>query len=157
MTIDRYLNVDRYDEEALLDDAIVPLTPEAVVTDDSRAELARVRDELAEVRSAYKQDVEVLATQLDVVAAELCVTVSRHDFALDALRTGHREELARLTSVMEAAAADAAEQVARCHAQIALDQGRVAELQARIDELQSSTSWRLTAGLRLVSKLISGA
>ena len=60
MTIDRYLNVDRYDEEALLDDAIVPLTPEAVVTDDSRAELARVRDELAEVRSAYEQDVEVL-------------------------------------------------------------------------------------------------
>lgn len=181
MTIDRYFDVGNCDESAILDGEIETSTVNGVDTESDQGEIARLKEELAQAEWHYQRDIEVLSAQLDLTAAEVCINAARYDRATDELRTEyhdrlereeerqrleHVEHLERLElTILSAAAEQAAleeqiedyqERLAAYRKQAESDRAQVVASRARITELESSTSWRLTAGLRLVGKLMRG-
>ncbi len=140
MTIDRNLDVSTF-EGSLLE--VEDPDPAQAQLDASRVEIARLRQELSQARADHQQTVEMLVAQLDLVSAELCVNASRFDRALEALEAEHGEVVDRMNRHIDQQRIMLTEQVEA--------------YRTRVEELESSTSWRVTAGLRFVSKLLSGS
>lgn len=130
---------------------------------------AALRDEIARAEAARTEqarEMEALANKLQATEQQAAAQAERAEaersarFRETAALTGRLEELQRTQDRAEAARlrqqqAAQAKAVAGQAGELAQAQAEAARLQARVDELLASTSWRLTAPLRWVKLRLS--
>lgn len=98
------------------------------------------------------RDLDHLRQRAAALESELA-TLAR----IEATMSQRNLDLLRDIATLESAQARAAGEQAATHEETGRTAGQIADLTARIAELESSTSWRLTAPLRAVSRALSGS
>lgn len=141
VTIDRNLDIADLRGSSAVETDDVSSADDSSELEASRADAARLREELVRLRSNHVLEVETLSAQLDLTSAELCVNASRYDRALEALEAQHVRDLAESDRQHDEQREAFAQEIVA--------------LRTRIEDLESSTSWRVTAGLRKVTHLLN--
>jgi Glycosyl transferases group 1 len=140
------------------------LTAPAASTTAATDELARLRAELAVVREQAAQDVRELAAQLDAATGELASTRRRAAALADEVRdrraeqAGWQSAVERLVTFEETSAllAEYTRDTARLNDRLDDTIRQKMALEARVADLEASTSWRVTAPLRVITGTLKG-